>query len=46
MPASSSIAVESGRLAQPGQSSVMKMATPKLSGTPTTMAMTEVMTVP
>ena len=38
MPASSSIAMPSGRFSQSGHSSVMKMAMPKLTGTPNSMA--------
>ena len=46
MPASSSIAIDSGRFSIGGHSSVMKTATPKLNGMPTIMAMTEVISVP
>ena len=44
--ASSSIAVPSGRLSQPGESSVRNSAMPKLTGTAIAMAMNEVITVP
>ncbi len=46
MAASSSIAVPSGRLSQAGESSVRKSAMPKLTGTPISMAMSEVTSVP
>ena len=36
----------SGRFSQAGQSSVMNMAMPKLTGTPISMAMSEVTSVP
>ena len=46
MPASSSIAMPSGRFSQIGHSSVMKIAMPKLTGTPISMAIAEVTRVP
>ena len=46
MPASSSMAMPSGRFSTAGQSSVMNMAMPKLTGTPRSMAMMEVTMVP
>ena len=46
MPASSSIAMPSGRFSQTGHSSVMKIAMPKLTGTPISMAIAEVTSVP
>jgi len=46
IPASSSIAVPSGRRSHSGQVSVRKSAMPKLIGTPISNARTEVTTVP
>jgi hypothetical protein len=45
-PASSSMAVPSGRRSQVGQVSVRNRAMPKLTGTAISSAMTEVTTVP
>jgi hypothetical protein len=44
--ASSSMATPMGRLSQDGASSVMTSAMPKLTGTPTTSAITDVTIVP
>ena len=46
MPASSSIAMPSGRFSQSGHSSVMNSAMPKLTGMPISMAIAEVTSVP
>nr|WP_308419591.1 hypothetical protein [Chitinimonas koreensis] len=46
MPASSSIAMPSGRRSQIGDSSVRNSAMPKLIGTPISRAMKEVINVP
>ena len=46
MPASSSMAMPIGRRRAGGQSSVKKIAMPKLTGMPITMAMSEVTMVP
>ena len=45
-PASSSMAVPSGRRSQTGQLSVRKTAMPKLTGTPTNNAINDVLSVP